>query len=201
MGSDLPAAPGDREIYVRADFLNLAGFSPLDEAYLSTLREFCNHFRAKRVHATYAAFEHSGIYFFNPVAAILSPNLLNIAIDRIQMIKTHLGLPIAIKNYFDPQTNVPAFMPATDFYYELTSRSGAEFICDVKSTVCFAKAFGDDVTKCLKRMLEIDKASAFIQSSEDLQLIKDLKFKGPVMSYEDSPEVTVVCQGEFDDPA
>ncbi len=196
LGSDLPEFTSDRDIYVRADFLNLAGFSDIDENYMSTLVEFCSHVRAKKVHATFAAFEHKGIYFFRPIPPILSPNLVTKSIDRLQRIQQRMGLPLAIRNIFDPQMNLATFMPQGDFYFELTSRSGAHFICDVSSTVAFAKTFGEDPNKHLQRLLEIDNCSAFVQGLDELKLVQDLKFAGPIMGYEDYAQV--ICEGEFE---
>jgi hypothetical protein len=192
--------PEGREIRVRAEFLNLAGGSWPEEGYLSGLADFCSHVKASALHATFGAFEYRGIYFFSPVPPILSPNLLPSSIDRIQKIQSRFGLPLAVRNCFDPSLNLPTLMPAVDFFYELTSRSGCGFICDVAAALSFARAFGEDGPKTLRRMLEIDGARAFVRDAEEAGLVKSLGFSGPLMSFERSlPGLAMVCEGEFDE--
>jgi hypothetical protein len=198
LGSDLPPPQQENEIFVRAEFLNLAGVDEPENDYFIYLTDFCRHFNAKGVHATFASFEHKGVYFFDPVAPVLSPNLLPKAIERISRYKARLELPISVRNYFDPQVNLQTFIPAADFFYELVTRSGANFICDVSSSISFAKAFGQEPEAQLKRMLEIERTSAFVRSIEEANLVKELGFKGTLMGFDrDLAGISVVCEGEF----
>lgn len=198
LGSDLPPAREGQEVYVRAEFLNLAGVEEPESDYFIYLGDFCRHFNAKGVHATFACFEHKGIYFFEPVSPVLSPNLLPKAIERLSRYKARLELPISVRNYFDPTLNLPTFMPAADFFYELVSRSGANFICDVESAVSFAKAFGQEPEVQLKRMLEIERTSAFVRSRDEIKMLEEVGFKGTLLGFDrDLEGLSVVCEGEF----
>ncbi len=197
IGSELPDAPGC-DIFVRADFLNLAGVVEPDEAYLTSLKNFCRHFDAKAIHSTYATFEHRGIYFFNPVPPILSPKLIAKAVTRFKKLQDTLGLPLAVRNCFELDYDLPAYIPEEDFFYEVTSRSGASFICDVQSSMGFAKHFHEDAAKHLGRLLEIDKARAFVRDQSEFNLLKSFDYVGPLMSFDEGlGQLDILCEGEF----
>lgn len=198
LGGQLPSIKLKEKFWVRADFVNLAGLSAPDDSYIDSLVAFCQQCRSEFIHAGFAAFEHRGVYFFNPVPPVLSPKLLRLATNRVKLLQDKIGLPFAIRNVYEPAFNLPTYMPEADFFSELVKNTQSQFVCDLRAVRSYALSFGEDVRDHVRTMLGIDKSLALISDQDDLNLVRELSFTGKTLSPDKGLEgIDILCEGDF----